>query len=104
VKDWVKVIKIATESMGSNGPSLPNEATAPTSEDRLSEDRLSACFLAFCLATGNLHRAKIVQNFAGTALHLCFLLRVSMPIYSKSSLYQLQKRRATSTYRRTKTT
>jgi hypothetical protein len=70
--DWPTVVLTATASMKSGGPSSrPNNVKMGT-----VDERLSACFQAVCCVMGNLHRAKIIQNFAAAAFHLCYLLRV----------------------------
>jgi hypothetical protein len=70
--DWPKVVKTATRSMQPDSTYMFLNATTV-------DDRLSACYHAVCHATGNVHRAKIIQNFAAAAFHLCYLLRVRVP-------------------------
>ena len=78
--DWPKIVKTATTGMQSANSTyiFLNAMTV--------DDRLSACYQAICHAIGNVHRAKIIQNFAATTFHLCFLLRVRV-LYSTYSSF-----------------
>jgi hypothetical protein len=67
--DWPKVVKTAIRRMESDSTYIFLGATTV-------DDRLSACYHAVCQATGNVHRTKIIQNFAAAAFHLYYLLRV----------------------------
>src|ERR1700733_6133510 len=78
--DWPKIIKTATMSMKSANSTYIFLNTMTV------DDRLSACYQAICHAVGNIHRAKIIQNFAATVFHLCFLLRVRVLYSAYSSL------------------
>jgi hypothetical protein len=72
--NWPKVVEVARRSLESDKTSsIFLNATARTEN---IDDRLSACFQVVCHATANVHRAKIIQNFAAAAFHLCYLLRV----------------------------
>jgi hypothetical protein len=77
--DWPKVVKTAIRSMESDSTYMFLDTTNV-------DDRLSACYHAVCHATGNVHRAKIIQNFAAAAFHLSYLLRVRVP-YSPNFLF-----------------
>jgi hypothetical protein len=77
--DWPKVVKTAIRSMESDSTYMFLDTTNV-------DDRLSACYHALCRATGNVHRAKIIQNFAAAAFHLSYLLRVHV-LYSPNFLF-----------------
>jgi hypothetical protein len=70
--NWPRVVDTAAASMKSD-KTLP---LSPSVRSEIANERLSACFRELCSAMGNLHRAKIIQNFAAAAFHLCYLLRV----------------------------
>jgi hypothetical protein len=58
--DWPKVIKTATTSMQSADSRYIFLNTTTV------DDRLSACYQAICHTVGNIHRAKIIQNFSAS--------------------------------------
>jgi len=84
--DWPKVVKTAIRSMKSDATSAVflNGVTV--------DDRLSACYQEICHASGNLHRSKIIQNFAAAAFHLCYLLRVRvlLPIFLVANIFMIR--------------
>ena len=72
--NWPKVVETAKIVMQSDktSPTFLNATTQMATMD----ERLSACFQAVCHAMGNVHRAKVIQNFAAAAFHLCYLFQV----------------------------
>ena len=70
--DWPKVVNSAIRSMESDGTS----SVLPSATTESHDDRLLACFQVVCHVIGNAHRAKIIQNIAAAAFHLCYLLWV----------------------------
>jgi hypothetical protein len=81
MSDWPTIVDVATRCMES-GVAL---SQLPNPRPGAVDERLSACFEAFCLVMGNLHRAKIIENFAGAVFYLCYLLRVCIHFCSTSS-------------------
>jgi hypothetical protein len=82
--DWPRVVDAATTHMESDR----TLSLSPTIRSEIADEPLSACFRAFRCSTGNLHRAKIIQNFAAAAFHLCYLLRVRVHFCSVSFVCQ----------------
>ena len=79
MEDWPRVVDTAVRSMKPRASEM--QPAAPNAATNIPINRLHACFQAVCHATGSVHKAKITQNFAAAAFHLCYLLQVRTHFY-----------------------
>ena len=75
MSDWPRVVKVAINSIEHD--KVTQSITHSITTTNAIDQQLLSCLQEVCSTTGNLHWAKIIQNFAAAAFYLCFLLWVS---------------------------